>query len=135
MNRPYADTSRVSIRSRASPRRTRKPGRTSRTVDPPRRIVPAIEQLEGRPRDGRPLVAGQRMPAAGEQSVHPQDRGGDLLRREQLAQRDTELALHLCAQAGQHVDRFLGEGTTAPPPQQGSQLVLDGEADAVVDAE
>src|SRR4051812_30833899 len=135
MNKPYADTSRLSIRSRASPRRTRMPGRTSRTVDPPRGLVPAIEQLEGRPRHGGPLVAGQRMPAAGEQSVHPQDRGGDLLRREQVAQRRPGLALHLRTQAEQHVDRLVVKGPPAPPPQQSAQLVLHGEADAVVDAE
>src|SRR3954468_16312088 len=101
MNRQYDATSRVSMRSRVSPRRTRTPGRTSRTVDLSERLVPAIDELERRPRHRRPLVAGQRVTPAGEQPIDSEDRRGDLFRREQIAQGGAELALHLGAQAGQ----------------------------------
>src|SRR5690242_11942142 len=98
-----------------------------------RRLTKRGSDLERRPGQRRPPRTLLRKTSGPQQSVDPTSGGPDLLDVQQRPQRFAGRTVQAGCQVLQRCPLLLPDRLTAETPQDGAQLVVDVEADAVVD--
>src|SRR4051812_49585377 len=91
--------------------------------------------LERRPGYGGPVLARLRVPTCRDETVNAASGRVHFRCTQQRAQLFAQCLVETDPQLLQRVNRVLLDLLAAPTPEQGAQLVVDGEAHAVVDTE